>query len=58
MVVLWNTNDEFRANVIAAWEAVKTFIGDALVKIKETVTQAWEAIKRLCRILSTRLRAL
>nr|DAZ30210.1 MAG TPA: minor tail protein [Caudoviricetes sp.] len=45
LVVLWNTNDEFRANVIAAWEAVKTFIGDALVKIKETVTQAWEAIK-------------
>lgn len=45
LVVHWNTNDEFRANVIAAWEAVKTFIGDALVKIKETVTQAWEAIK-------------
>lgn len=45
LVVLWNTNDEFRANVIAAWEAVKTFIGDALVKIKETVTQVWEAIK-------------
>lgn len=45
LVVLWNTNDEFRANVIAAWEAVKAFIGDALVKIKETVTQAWEAIK-------------
>lgn len=45
IIMLWNTNDEFRANVIAAWEAVKTFIGDALVKIKETVTQTWESIK-------------
>ena len=38
LVVLWNTNDEFRAKVLEIWGNVKEFVGGAIEAIKNFFT--------------------
>lgn len=45
LVMLWNTNEDFRNAVIAVWEAVKEFIGNAVEAIKTTVVNVFNAVK-------------
>lgn len=45
LVTLWNTNEDFRNGVIAVWEAVKEFIGNAVEAIKTTVVNVFDAVK-------------
>lgn len=48
LIVLWNTNDEFRAKVLEIWGNVKDFVGGAIEAIKNffTVTLP-DAIKNM-----------
>ncbi len=39
VVVLWNTNDDFRNAVISAWEKIKDTISDAVASIKTFFTE-------------------
>lgn len=45
IVVLWNTNEEFREAVTAVWENLKGAFGTAINAIKSIVTVGWNAIK-------------
>lgn len=45
IITLWNTNEDFRNGVIAVWEAVKSFIVDAVETIKTTVVNVFNAVK-------------
>ena len=41
LLVLWNTNDEFREGVLAAWETVKDAVGGAIDAVAGFLSRAW-----------------
>lgn len=45
IIVLWNTNEDFRNWVLQAWEDVKNWIKKAVEDVVNWITQAWEDIK-------------
>lgn len=45
IIVLWNTNEDFRNWVLQAWEDVKNWIKKAVDDVVNWITQAWEDIK-------------
>ncbi|MCL2420826.1 MAG: hypothetical protein FWD03_03135 [Defluviitaleaceae bacterium] len=47
IVHLWNTNEDFRENVLAAWDNIKERTGDTWGKIKDILNKFWEVVEPL-----------
>lgn len=45
IVVLWNTNEDFRNAVTAAWEAVKTAVSTAISAVSGFLQSAWDFLE-------------
>jgi TP901 family phage tail tape measure protein len=44
IIVLWNTNEDFRNGVIAVWEAIKSAFGTAIEAICTFFSNLWETV--------------
>lgn len=47
LVVLWNTNEDFRNAVTSAWESIKNVVGGAVEAIGGFITGLWEGLKTI-----------